>query len=38
MAEYQVRPSEVMVVFYGLQEATQDTTQAIGIQEKLLLD
>jgi predicted HTH transcriptional regulator len=26
MAEYQVRPSEVMVVFHGLHEATQDTT------------
>jgi predicted HTH transcriptional regulator len=27
MAEYQVRPSEVMVVFHGLHEATQDNTQ-----------
>jgi ATP-dependent DNA helicase RecG len=27
MAEYQVRPSEVMVVFHGLHEATHDNTQ-----------
>jgi ATP-dependent DNA helicase RecG len=27
MAEYRVRPSEVMVVFHGLYEATQDNTQ-----------
>jgi ATP-dependent DNA helicase RecG len=28
MAEYQVRPSEVMVVFHGLHEATQNTQNA----------
>jgi ATP-dependent DNA helicase RecG len=27
MAEYRVRPSEVMVVFYGLQDATHDAPQ-----------